>query len=379
MDGSLVYRKSGLGAAQLVAPHTPALSPRERQVLILLNGRRTIEELSDLLGAETLRRVVHELEAKGFAKRVDPQLPAEWANAITQLHVPSPDRERPRRARDLRSDGHLLVRIALLVVLTTWGCYWVADRYRSQADAWWRFNQPLAQTRSIDALGVPTLTDAIDADRSEPAAPVTIAPISRLPAARVPPAAATSPAHAAPHVVPQARQAIARVESRPAAQPQTTASSAERPPAAQSSPAFEPAAAPPAPESSPALEPAAAPPAAESPPALEPPSAASTSATATQVAMQASPAQPVSNPVALRPLRHDAPLIPGRAQHDGIVEGHARVRLWVTPEGKVDQVDILEATPSGVLDDEVRRVLSLWTFDPPGHPTDEVIELTLKP
>jgi len=56
-----------------------------------------------------------------------------------------------------------------------------------------------------------------------------------------------------------------------------------------------------------------------------------------------------------------------------------RVRLWVTPEGKVDQVDILEATPRGVFDDEVRRALSLWSFEPPGRPTEQIVDLTLRP
>ena len=35
--------------------------------------------------------------------------------------------------------------------------------------------------------------------------------------------------------------------------------------------------------------------------------------------------------------------------------------------------------PRGVLDEEVKRTLSLWTFEPPGHPVDEVVELTLEP
>ena len=78
-------------------------------------------------------------------------------------------------------------------------------------------------------------------------------------------------------------------------------------------------------------------------------------------------------------MRHDPPRIPAKAVQDGIVEGHAKVRLWITPEGKVDQVDVLEASPSGVLDDEVKRVLSLWTFEPPGHPVDEVVQVTLEP
>jgi outer membrane biosynthesis protein TonB len=55
------------------------------------------------------------------------------------------------------------------------------------------------------------------------------------------------------------------------------------------------------------------------------------------------------------------------------------VRLRVTPEGRVDQIDIVEATPPGVVDDEVRRTLSLRTFEAPARSTDEIVDLTLKP
>jgi len=95
--------------------------------------------------------------------------------------------------------------------------------------------------------------------------------------------------------------------------------------------------------------------------------------------MHAPPAQPASDAVGLRPLAHDPPRFPERALRDGITESHVRARLWVTAEGKVDQVDVIEATPSGVFDDEVRRALSLWSFEAPGHPTEQVVELTLKP
>jgi outer membrane biosynthesis protein TonB len=32
-----------------------------------------------------------------------------------------------------------------------------------------------------------------------------------------------------------------------------------------------------------------------------------------------------------------------------------------------------------VFDDEVRRALSLWTYDPPGHAVKTTVELTFKP
>src|SRR5258708_747630 len=120
MDDSLVYRKSGLGVAQLAATHGGALSPRERHVLILLEGRRTIGELSGIFGGETVQRVVPELQAKGFAKQVDATLAADWANAITQIQVGP--RERPRRqpAPERVSNANPMTWIALVIVLVSY-------------------------------------------------------------------------------------------------------------------------------------------------------------------------------------------------------------------------------------------------------------------
>jgi len=54
-------------------------------------------------------------------------------------------------------------------------------------------------------------------------------------------------------------------------------------------------------------------------------------------------------------------------------------RIWVTAEGNVDRVEIVEATPPQVFDEEVRRALSTWTFDPPGRATDTTIKVVFKP
>jgi periplasmic protein TonB len=97
------------------------------------------------------------------------------------------------------------------------------------------------------------------------------------------------------------------------------------------------------------------------------------------VAAIAPPPQPASAPVALHPRRHDPPEFPGRALRARILEGRVLARLWITPEGAVEQVDIVNANPTRVFDDEVRRALSLWTFDPPGHPVTTTVELTFKP
>jgi protein TonB len=390
IDDSLVYRKSGLGAAQLATTHDRALSRSERRVLILLDGRRTIAELCDLLGAETVRSLVAELEAKGFAKQVDPALAAGWDGAITQFYVPLRDVEPSRPEPDRRSDGHPLAWLALAIVLAIGGSYWATERYRSQSDAAWRMNKTtLAQVLPIDAYGMPTSTDAIDTKAPEHPAPASIKPISRLPAVTpLKSAAATPPAHAAPQAVAGAHQPIARTDSRGASPDHPTASAVRSPPIADSAAASagkaDTPAASPLPQvatvvktsAAPTASPPAAPITAPAPvPAADPPA----SAPETMVAMQAPSAQPATDPVSLRLLRHDPPQFPERALRDGIVESQVRARLWVTPEGKVDQVDIIAATPPRVFDDEVRRALSLWTFEPTGRPSEEVVDLTLKP
>jgi protein TonB len=392
MDTSLVYRKSGLGAAQLA--HGRELSPRERHVLILLDGRRTIAELSDLFGAETIQRVVPELEEKGFAKRVDPAPADEWANAITQLYVPPAEPPKPAPVR--RPDIDSVVWIALLIVFTTVGSYWAANRYRSHADAAWRLDQALAQAPPTDAQSVPTSTYAIDAYGPERVSPLVITPISRLPLVAAPKsAAAVSAAGAAPKVVAREHPTVVRTGSRAAslATAKASASAASAPPSAPMEDVAPAAAAKVDATVAAALAPMPVTIAAEAPAApmillatapIAPPApiaAANLAASAprTEVAMQAPAPPPASDPVGLRPLLRDPPRFPERALRDGIVESQVRARLWVTPEGKVDQVDIVQATPPGLFDDEVRRALSLWTYEPPGRPVEQVVDLTLKP
>jgi TonB family protein len=382
VDASSVYRKSGLGAAQLA--HGRDLSPRERHVLILLDGRRTIAELSDLFGAETVQRVVPELEAKGFTRRVDPAPADEWANAITQLYVGEPPAESARRAPAPSPDWNPAIWMTLLAVVTIVGGYWAADRYRSQADAAWQRDQAvvLAQVWPGDAKGAATSSDAIDTRAPERLTHGNITPITRLPVViglttapaiapeperTAPPAVARDPKAAAVRTglraVATVKATVPRASSPPVAELATPATKVDLPAVTVATVADAPAApaASPGPIAAPALI------ATADLPAGEP---------RAEVAMQSPVEQPTAS---LRPLRHDPPQFPERALRDGIVESQVRVRLWVTPEGKVDQVDILQAAQPGLFDDEVRRALSLWTFEPPGQPIDQIVDLTLKP
>jgi TonB family protein len=385
MDSSLVYRKSGLGAAQLTADHGRALSPRERQVLVLVNGQRTIAELSDLFGADTIQRLIPDLEAKGFAKRVEPKIGAELGGTVTQLHVASLPRRKPSRpARDLRAPRLPIVWIGLSLALIVSFATWTAHRFSRQPSAMSRFDAVPVQPQPIVGIVEPAPTVASDENLSQQSAPVSVPAASTLPAASAFKAVPASPARSAQRAAPGAPEAVEATAPTalaavvaamdapmpvPGADPRSSAATADPP---GSAPTADPS------RSAPIVDPPSSAPVVEPPPAV--PSANPQAAVAeTKVAMQDPSPQAPGDQVSLRPLRRDPPRIPPKALLDGVVEGHARARLWVTAEGKVDRVDIIEATPQGVLDDEIRRALSLWTYDPPGRSAEDTVELTLKP
>jgi len=368
MDDSLVYRKSGLGAAQLAAPHGGPLSTRERHVLILLDGRRTISELHELFGVETVERVVAELEAKGFAKRVDTMRGDGW-DAVTQFHPGlTAAAVAPKPAARARPWDRYPLTVAFVAagVVAVVGGYWATDRYRRQADAMSRWDQAFAQVAPIDGYGVSRSTGTIGVRGVDPRAALIVTPISGLPAVTAPESVTRAAPPAPVEAAPLDRKAVARTPVRaavpaPAAAVKENATVPVTPPrqlAVATGIGAPPTAAP-----------------VQAPIAAAAPAAPQEST----VAMQGPAAQPGVDPAGLRPLQHDPPRFPESAVSIGIVQSQVRARLWVTPEGKVDQVDIIEATPPRLLDDEVRRALSLWTFEPPNHPTEQVVDLTLRP
>ena len=377
MDNSLVYRKSGLGAAQLSADHGRALSPRERQVLVLVNGQRTIAELSDLFGADTIQRLIPDLEAKGFAKRVEPKIGAESGGTVTQLHVASlPRARRSKPVRDLRARRYPIVWIGLSLALVLSFAAWTAHRFSNQAGAISRSDGLPVQPQPIVALVEPAPTVASDQNLSQQSAPVpvsaaAVAAAPPLPAASALNAVAASPARAAQPVAPSPAEAVEATAPTVSAAA-VAAMDAPMPVPSADGPSSTPSVD--APSSTPSVDAPSSTPSVDASPAN--PQAA---VAETKVATQNPPPQAPGDQVSLRPLRHDSPRIPPKALLDGVVEGHARARLWVTADGKVDQVDIIEATPQGVLDDEIRRALSLWTYDPPGRSAEDIVELTLKP
>jgi hypothetical protein len=136
IDDPVVYRKSGSGVVHLAATHGGSLSPRERQVLILLDGRRTIEELSQFFGAEAVCSLIASLEAKGFARRVDDaSLPTEWAESVMRFQsyagaFEPPADEPSTAASRWHHDWFALINLAMLVVvIATVTGLWLIERF----------------------------------------------------------------------------------------------------------------------------------------------------------------------------------------------------------------------------------------------------------
>jgi hypothetical protein len=178
MDSSVVYRKSGRGAARLAAPHGGGLTARERNVLILLDGQRTVADLSEVFERKTLQAMMQELEAKGLAKRVDPKLPDELAGAITQFRGGPHHREpAPPPLHAPRPEGHPLFWSVVILALTIWSGYWLSDRYERQAQTLWQFTpEPPVDWSGLRA------TDPVEASLPANVGPVSVAPLRRLPA-----------------------------------------------------------------------------------------------------------------------------------------------------------------------------------------------------
>ncbi len=401
MDEFLVYRKTGAGAAQLAMPHG-ALAPAARRVLILLDGRRTIAELADLFGMESVQRLVAELEAKGFARQVDLQRSAQDADVLTGIHPHQGAGEQApvAPARPSRRGPWLLLAGALALA-AAWqlagrpnpSSYTQASRV-SPAEA---SAQPAASAAGGDqaspaAEPAPPVT-AIDAPPVRTGgAVITLAPprTARLPTPVIP----TAPRSPAPALSepPVARAADAPATSVPAAgarieNPARSVAAAPSNPAPAAPAAAAPVASLAAPVAAQVAAPAPLPVVAVE--ATRDDTAAGTTAAGrapaspldspAALALAARPSDATSAPVKLRPLKHEPPEFPIRALRNGIEEGHVQARLWISAEGAVEQVDIVSATPPRVFDAEVRRALSLWTFEAPGRPRQETILLTFKP
>jgi TonB family protein len=448
MDDSLIYRKTRLGATELAAATHGVLSPAARRVLILLDGRRSLDELSELFGAEEVEQVIFDLVARGFAREIDPQGDPETTPTV---EIPSAVATGPHPAppEPVRKRTPALAWIVVVVGASAVGAAaWLGVRANrgddapvaaagsdtsvpapAAAEAAPAAEAPAAEpagARELPLSGLPPVTvslaatgkarraralaeSSVDEAASEPApepaeakaAPRAQEPPAPPPARIAPPpeepiAALAQPAASAPALTLAPRAAVvpvATVDTAEATKLAAVTSAGEPRSDAIASPVASASAAAVASSASLAAPvtslPAAAPEPAASvtppAPAASAPSASAGSVEAgapalgQQVAAVAPLTHPKSEPVQLRPRRHDAPEFPARALRARVYEGHVVARIWVTAEGTVDQVDIVNATPARVFDDEVKRTLSKWTFEPPGRPADTTVQFDFKP
>src|SRR5690606_15576362 len=63
------------------------------------------------------------------------------------------------------------------------------------------------------------------------------------------------------------------------------------------------------------------------------------------------------------PLNDVRPEYPYRARQQGI-EGHIKLAFTINPQGRVENIRVLEASPRNVFDREARRAAARWRFAP---------------
>jgi hypothetical protein len=79
MDGTSIYAKTPRGVAE-VAARSAQLSMTTRRVLIMMDGKRTVDELAMLVRPGEIDAIIAQLETAGLAQK-SPEAPAETASA----------------------------------------------------------------------------------------------------------------------------------------------------------------------------------------------------------------------------------------------------------------------------------------------------------
>lgn len=89
------------------------------------------------------------------------------------------------------------------------------------------------------------------------------------------------------------------------------------------------------------------------------PAAASAPAASAAQSAQSAP----SNDAEVIPLNKVLPVYPDSARRRGI-EGYVKLAFTITPDGKVENVRVVESSPKNVFDREARRAAVRWRFAP---------------
>lgn len=134
VEASEIYRKSERGLDELAIPHGHALSARERQMLILMDGQRTVADLSELVGPETAWVVAEGLVEMGFAERAGAPAGESGPPPVPRRRHSRTPRypTRPRLAPQRRwtRDWFVLINLAMLAVVLVMAACLVALSWR---------------------------------------------------------------------------------------------------------------------------------------------------------------------------------------------------------------------------------------------------------
>jgi len=90
MDGTLIYAKTPKGVAE-VAARSMQLSMTTRRVLIMMDGKRTVDELSQLVRPGEIDAIISQLEAGGLIGRTNVGVPLD----VPTVNGREPDVELP--------------------------------------------------------------------------------------------------------------------------------------------------------------------------------------------------------------------------------------------------------------------------------------------
>ena len=404
MEPRRIYGKTEQGAAALNAARG-ALASSARQLLILIDGRRSVGELEAIFGSDALARLLPQLEAQRYIHHLHDApvgaapsgraIATGTAGAAGATSRPAAAPAAPRPAPPAAPRPRLGVALLALVVLAV------------SAAIWWMFGQPrVPEAAEAGAPTPPSLAEAPAVAGSTPPATPSPAPAA-VPGAtsnretrRLETGAGPRAAAPAATTAPRAPAAIAPLADAPSppAAPATAAGSSGNNSTATNggasggggggsggsagtnttavgtaaAAASGTAEAGSATKAAPAPQPAAAPPATVA--LASPPGAAANTTPAPPPK-----ASPAVAPPALHARERTLPVLSRQARRAGVNRGTAVVRLHVSARGTVDSVDLLKSDPREVYDATVEQALKRWTYDPPGVPVDTTVELVFSP
>lgn len=102
----VIFTKTHRGREEIVS-RSGDLLPRSRRVLILIDGKRNVDDLQHLVQADNLRTLLGQLEEDGYIEMLEAETAAAAASPLPGSSTPSTiplDAKRLRQAKQLMAD-----------------------------------------------------------------------------------------------------------------------------------------------------------------------------------------------------------------------------------------------------------------------------------